>query len=109
MGFDKGLHLVAHKEGRSSLAFESSGFVIAAPSTTYIERRLVKYTEWTNEMLYPDMAEECLRRLLALVSDSSSHYDSIIRGVGKMYGRESRTVQVALEKTGTTLSSSAAK
>ena len=107
MGVDKGLQRVAFKEGRSSLAFESSGFIIAAPSTL-AERRLIKRAEWFL-MMYADMTED-VRREMAMVSpDSSSHRLSIIEDVAEDYGRSPRSVETAIATTRATLTSSATK
>ena len=102
MGFDKGLHRVAAK--RSSLAFESSGFIIAAPSTL-AERRLVKRAESTR-MMYRDMAEEFEHRAAMLRPGSSSHRASLLAEIGDEYRRDARTVEKALAIRKATLLSS---
>src|SRR5262245_40187258 len=102
MGIDKGLQRVAFR--RSSLAFQSSGFIIAAPSTL-AERRLVKPAEWTR-MLYADMAEDYQRRAAMVRPGSSSHRAALLESVGEDHDRCPRIVEIALATTKATLPSS---
>jgi hypothetical protein len=107
MGIDKGPHYRLHRLASelTSCTFLTSGGGSISYRSSYIERRAYKPNE--SIKLIRERVAGDVRRKLAMVSpDSSSHRNSIIEEVAEDWGYKStRSVEEALRKTKTTLSS----